>query len=123
MGTPTEDFFEDINRRGHNQLLKGVRGTLRFDLSRDEHVESWLVTIRDGDLSAVRGSHEADFVGRFPDWLFDQLVKGEANANANWLRGRIVVEGDLRLGRLFDLLFPGPPGARHPRAMAPTEAG
>ena len=44
-----------------------------------------------------------------------EIVVGRANMYAAWLRNRVVFEGNTRLARSFELVLPGPPGARDPR--------
>ena len=56
-----------------------------------------------------------DCVIRVDRALFGEIVVGRANMYAAWLRNRVVFEGNTRLARSFELVLPGPPGARDPR--------
>ena len=62
-------------------------------------------------MASITVSHAdgaADCVVRADAALFDDLVRGEANAMASILRGRLVAEGDPALLIRFQRLFPAP---------------
>jgi putative sterol carrier protein len=118
MSDLTASFFDELGRRGHELLLKEATGTIRFDLEHDHEVDHWLVEIRRGDLRISREEREADCVVHAPRPLFDRLVTGDTHIYSAWLRNELRAEGDVRLGRLFQRVLPGPPGAHHPRRFA-----
>lgn len=115
---PTASFFDELGRRGHEPLLKEATGTIRFNLEHDHEVDSWFLVISQGDLSVSREEREADCVVRASRALFDRLVTGQTHIYSAWVRNELAAEGELRLGRLFQRVLPGPPGAHHPRAFA-----
>jgi len=117
MTEATTEFFQRLSR-GWQPAFEEVVGTLRFDLTDERGTDHWLLTVRHGEVSVSRSEQEADCVMRTDKELFDRLVRGEANPQAAWLRHRVKVDGDLRLIRLFSRTYPGPPGARDPRALA-----
>lgn len=124
MAGPTDEFFEELRRRGHEPLLAATTGTIRFDLGHATNGgESRSVSIGRGD---VRVSDEgddgaaADCVVRTDRALFDAIASGRANAMAAMLRGALSVDGDVELLVLFQRLFPGPPHAHGPRPAAIT---
>jgi hypothetical protein len=119
MSDHTAEFFEELGRRGHERRLGAASGTLRFDLERDDSVDRWFLTIRHGDVEVHRDDRPADSVLRTNRVLFDKLVTGRANAYAAWTRHEMTIEGDPLIARLFQWFLPGPPGARHPRDLAP----
>lgn len=107
--TATEEFFRQLSERGHEPILKGDSGTLRFDVDRGGQVERWFVTVASGDVSVSHARGRAGTVVKLDGELFDQLVAGTANAVSAQLRGVLMAEGDLHLMMVFQRLFPGPP--------------
>lgn len=118
MGDPTDEFFEGLRQRGHERLLEEAEGTMRISLKWDQRVDHWFLEIRNGDVHVSRGERPADCVIYTSKMLFDRMVTGEANMQQAWLRNEILVEGDLMFLRRIDRIWPGPPGAHHPRAAA-----
>jgi putative sterol carrier protein len=114
MTSPSADFFDDLHRRGHEPLLAGAKGTVRVDLVDGHRVERRIVTIERGDLSVSSREAKADCRLRADRALFDDVVRGHANALACVLRGAIDVEGDWGLLLLFQRLFPSPPRDARP---------
>jgi putative sterol carrier protein len=119
MASPTEDFFAELKRRGHEPALAKANGTVRFELTHGRQTERWLVTMADGDVTVARRGAGADAVVRVDQGLFDRIVTGEENAMAAILRGAVGVEGDLELMMLFQRALPAPPAA----AGSPVAAG
>jgi len=118
MPDQTAEFFDELGRRGHEPLLGRVTATIRFDLEREHGVDHWLLTITRGDLRITRENRDANAVIRTTKALFDRFVTGEAYMYAAWVRNELILTGDLGLGRLFQRIVPGRPGAHHPRAFA-----
>jgi putative sterol carrier protein len=114
----TAAFFDELVQRGHEPLLRKVRGTVRFDLVQGDDTEWRYVTVDRGDLHVSKKRASADAVLRIERGVFDRLARGEINPIAALLRGELAVDGDWRLLVLAQRLFPGPPGARGPRRHA-----
>ena len=112
MADPTTEFFAELGRRGHEQLLEKVKATIRFEIVDGKKTGRWLVAIDRGDISVSRRSAAADSTVRVDRALFDQLVTGRANATAEVLRGAIGIVGDLEPLILLQRIFPGPPLAK-----------
>jgi putative sterol carrier protein len=117
MSDPTATFFGEVGRRGHERLLEGVTGTIRFDLESDHRTDHWYLAISHGDVQVLREERPADAVVRADRLLFDRVASGEASPYTAWVRNELSIEGDLVLARLFQRILPGPPGARHPRTL------
>jgi putative sterol carrier protein len=98
------DFFEELGARGHEPLLERASGTVRVEVTNGKRT-AWLVTIEKGDVSVTRRNARADCVVRFPEKLFEGVVKGRMNATAAVLRGEVETEGDPELLVLFQRLF------------------
>jgi putative sterol carrier protein len=116
MTSSTEEFFDELVRRGHEPRLEKVSGTVRFDLENGNGVERWLVTVDKGDISVSRKNGKADAVMRTDKALFDRILTGEVNAMAATLRGLLTIEGDRELLVLIQRLFAGTPTTRQPRS-------
>jgi putative sterol carrier protein len=108
MSDPTREFFLELDKRGHEPMLRKATGRLRFDLTDGSGTEHWLVAVKRGDVSVSRGKEEADTVVTTDRPLFEAIVRGEKNAMAAILRGEIAIEGDRELLVLFQRVFAGP---------------
>jgi putative sterol carrier protein len=118
MAGPSQEFFDEINRLGHDRLLEKANGTIRIDLTRDSAVESWFLVIHAGDMSVSRDTSPADAVFRTDRSVFDRIAHGETNATAAIARGEVSVKGDSRLLIQFVRLFPARPGTGGRRLVA-----
>jgi putative sterol carrier protein len=112
MSSATDQFFQQLGRRGHEPLLVKANGTLRFDLKDDRKTSHWLVEMRKGDIKVSRENRDADGVVVATRAILDEIVTGNVNALAALLRGVLVYQGDPALLVWFQRLFPGPPDAR-----------
>jgi putative sterol carrier protein len=115
----TAEFFEQVNRRGHEPLLARTSGRIRFEVASDGQTQHWLVTVRRGALSVAQANAAADCVVRANRECFDNIVTGRQNAFAAVLRGILVLEGDMGLLAQFQHLFPAGP-RRAPAASERT---
>ena len=106
---PTSSFFNELAARGHEPLLQGATGSIRFDLANGPTDQHWHVIVRKGDVTVSQRKARADAVVRLDKALCDRLATGRANAMAAMLRGLINADGDLGLVMQFQRLFPGPP--------------
>jgi len=106
----SEEFFERISATPQ-PLLHEVSATIRIDLD-DDHRQGmvWLLRVDHGRVHVARRPGRADAVIHTDRALFEHLVTGEANALTAALRGRLRMEGDLRLLVAFSRLMPSPPG-------------
>lgn len=126
MADVTEEFFDQLGRRGHERLTATTTGTIRFDLAHEEGVDRWLVTITNGEVEVSREERDADTIIRTGTAFFERMLRGEAKPLPAWLRNDITSEGEFRFIVLLERLFAEPPGSRHPRALrsrAPRQTG
>jgi hypothetical protein len=106
---PAREFFDALAAEPQ-PLLRGSKGTLRFDVIRgDTTTASWHVSVDNGDVTVSHDESAADSVVRVHEPLFEDIVTGRANAVAAALRGELAVEGSPQLLTVFQRLFPGPP--------------
>jgi putative sterol carrier protein len=108
MTDPTAAFFEDLQQREHEPLLAHKQGSIRVELADNGRTERWLVAFDDGSITVSHRNRAADATLRADKTLFDQIVRGDANAMAALLRGAISIDGDWNLLILFQRLFPSP---------------
>jgi hypothetical protein len=120
MGDATTRFFDELAARGPHLLPEKYEGTMRFDLTDHERTDHWVLSIHRGDVAVARGMTKTDSVMHSSHEHFERLVAGEENWIPLIVRGAFVVEGDLFLLTAFRRLLPGPPGAHHPRDLAPA---
>ncbi|WP_328417859.1 SCP2 sterol-binding domain-containing protein [Micromonospora sp. NBC_00389] len=123
MSDATSEFFDELDHRGSERLLRKTNGTIRFDLEHDHGIDHWLVTIINGDVQVSREKRDADCVIRTDNAFFDRMARGEEKPLPAWLRNEITSEGKFRFIVLLERLFPGSPGARHPRTFARERGG
>lgn len=113
-------FFERLNQRGHEYLPAKLNGTLRFDLTRGDQLDHWLVAVKKGNVFVSRDKRDADVVVRMDSDLFERIIGGEADLLAAMLRNELTVEGSLPMLLAFRRSLPSVPGALDPRRLAPS---
>lgn len=109
MTDSTAEFFNELDRRGHESLLEKATGSVRFDLADGRRIDRWLVSLDRGEVTASRKNAAADCVVRMDRSVFDAIARGEVNGMAAYLRGDLTLEGDPELMVLIQRIFPGPP--------------
>jgi putative sterol carrier protein len=112
MATATSEFFDGLAAGGPEPRLARTTGSVRFDLTRGDTTEHWRVDIRRGAVGIARTADPADCVVRTDARMFDDLVRGRANAMAALLRGQLLADGKPELLILFQRLFPAPTGRK-----------
>ncbi|MFC6022446.1 SCP2 sterol-binding domain-containing protein [Plantactinospora solaniradicis] len=115
---PTTEFFEGLNHRPPDPLLGKIRGTVRFELEQGREIETWLLVLSAGSVSATQTDRAGDCTVRTARDVFNEIASGRANPFASLLRNRLTVEGKLTLYSYLNHLVPGPPGAHEPRHWA-----
>ncbi|WP_319459636.1 SCP2 sterol-binding domain-containing protein [Micromonospora sp. RTP1Z1] len=118
MSDPIGAFFDRLADGGYARLLRKTGGTVRFELTGDDGLDLWHLTIVDGRVAVSREARDADAVIHTDRAFFVRMVLGEAKPLPAWLRNDITSEGQFRFIVLLERLFAAPPGARHPRAVA-----
>lgn len=107
----------------HPELPETTGGTIRLDLREGARTDHWYLTIDHQEVRVARLAEEADLVVRADREVFDRVATGRLHMIAELLRNDFTVQGNLRLLPLLRRLFPGPPGARHPREVGCAGVG
>ena len=123
MSETTREFFDALERHGHERVLKKTNGTIRFDLEHDHEVDHWFVEIRGGVIRVSQQNNDADTVIRSDSAFFERMVRGEAKVLPAWLRNEITSEGKFRFIVLLERLFAPPTRSRHPRVAVGHRGG
>lgn len=116
--SPTEQFFDELNRLGHEPLLEKARGTIRIELVDGETTDIWFIVIDRGRIRVVREHDGWDALLRASRAVFDRIAAGEENGTTAFLRGEYTSLGQQNLNIQLARLFPGPPGTRARRLVA-----
>ena len=117
--TAIDDFFADLERRGHEPMLRRVSATVRWDILDGDRTVHRLVRIDHGDIRVAVSDEPADCVITAERAVCDDVVSGRTSALAELLRGAAAVDGEFELMVLSQRLFPRTPGASAGRATAP----
>ncbi|MCN0178085.1 SCP2 sterol-binding domain-containing protein [Salinispora arenicola] len=118
MTTPAAKLIGRLESGRHPELPETTAGTVRLDVREDGRTEHWHLTIADQRVRVHRCADEADLVLRADRAVFDRIAAGALHPAAALGRNDLTVHGDIRLFTMLRRLFPGPPGARHPRDAA-----
>jgi putative sterol carrier protein len=122
MATPSADptgrFFDELSQRGHEPLLRKLRGSVRFDIVDGKRVERRYVSVDKGQISVSGRGPRGQSVIRVDRAVFGRIATGELNPVAAVLRGEFAVEGDWRMLVLVQRLFPSPPPKKASRRAA-----
>jgi putative sterol carrier protein len=119
--TAIDDFFAELERRGHEPMLSRISATVRWDILDGDRTEHRLVRIDRGSIRVAVSDEPADCVIVAERAICDDVVSGRTSALAALLQGAAAVDGDWELMVLAQRLFPRTPGASAGRAV--TAAG
>jgi hypothetical protein len=118
VSDPIEEFFAQLARQSPGRLLRRTAGTIRFELEDADGLDVWHLTIDSGRITVDHRPRPADTMIRTRRDFFLRMCRGEAKPLTAWLRNEILAEGQFRYVVLLERLFPAPPEAPHPRAVA-----
>ncbi|MEU5784411.1 SCP2 sterol-binding domain-containing protein [Micromonospora lupini] len=117
MGTTAARFLQDLDPGRRPDLPTTTTGTLRLDMRGEGCTDHWYLTVADQHVRVTRSADDADLLVRADRAVFDQLATGRLHLAEALLRNELTVRGDMALLMLLRRIFPGPAGARHPRAL------
>ena len=105
MTDATDEFFDELERHGHEPMLNRLSGTLRWDIVDGDRTDHRLVEIVHGDIRVTRSDLPADCVITAERAVCNDVITGRTSALAALLRGAAAVEGDRELMVLAQRLF------------------
>ena len=109
MADAVQEFFQELESKGHQPLLAKVIGTVRIDLvDNNGATDHWLIAVDRGDFTIAHETANANCIIRADKALFEQLITGEENAIAATLRGALICTGNVELLFAIQRIFPGP---------------
>lgn len=111
MADAIADFFDALERRGHEPMLHRLQATLRWDIVDGDRTEHHVVRIDHGDIKVSVGEEPSDCVITAERAVCNDVVRGRTSALAALLRGAVTVDGDPELMVLAQRLFPRQRGA------------
>ncbi|MFC4145085.1 SCP2 sterol-binding domain-containing protein [Micromonospora mangrovi] len=123
MVTSAGRYLERSVAGRHPDLPETTSGTLRLDISEDGRTEHWYLTLDRQHVEVSRSAEHADLVVRADREVFDRLAAGESHIGTALLRNDVTVQGDIKLLMTLRRIFPGRPGARHPRDVTDSSDG
>lgn len=99
-------FSEEIPKRasqpGAAERLKGMNAVYKFQI---EGAGTWLVTIKDGQITVTEGDGQAQCTVIMKAEDFNQLTDGKLNPQMAFMSGKLKIQGDMglamKLGQLF----------------------
>ncbi|WP_416905484.1 SCP2 sterol-binding domain-containing protein [Micromonospora echinospora] len=118
---PAAEYLAHRASGRHTDLPETTAGTVRLDVGESGWTDHWYLTVEKQTVRVTRSAEEAELVVRADREVFDQLVSGRTNIVGALLRNDVRARGRLPLLMVLRRIFPGQPGARHPRDVARTE--
>jgi putative sterol carrier protein len=109
MSEQARAFFDQLGDRAVDPRLGRVRGSLRFDLTDRDGIDSWRVVLDRGAAAVEHDGGDADCTVRVDAASFDAMVEGRLNPTVAMLQGLIHVDGGIDLLWYFQKLFPPTP--------------
>ncbi|HLN15411.1 MAG TPA: SCP2 sterol-binding domain-containing protein [Acidimicrobiales bacterium] len=103
------EFFDLLAAKHHEPLFEGDTATIRFDVKDGRSLETWYLTVKNGDVGISHKRAGADAVVRMERGTLEMLVDGRHNAMAALLRGLMTIEGSMGAMVMFQRVLPGPP--------------
>jgi putative sterol carrier protein len=105
MTETAREFFESLSERVDVAKLAGETVSYRFDVG---GAGSWVVDVRDGEISVEESSADADCVIQFSEETFEKLRDGRTGVTPAFVTGKLKVKGDMALAmKLRELFFSG----------------
>jgi hypothetical protein len=100
------EFFDQIGRRGYAPWLAKIDGRIRFDVTEQQDIRHWLLTIREGFVTVTQEHRPADTVVESESDTLDRLLAGRLRLLPAWLRNEIVIQGRMMLVPILERLVP-----------------
>ena len=100
---PARQFFEELSAEVEPEQIAGVNHSFLFEVAGEG---SWLVDVRDGELTVTEGwTGEAGTTISTSSETFDRLVAGSQNPMTAYMTGKLKVSGDLNAALKLQKFF------------------
>ena len=102
MADSVREFFDTLPTRVDSSKLGGMTNSYLFDIT---GAGSWLVDIRDGNVTVTEGGGDADATITVSDENFQKLVSGQQNPMTAYMTGKLKIKGDMGAAMKLQKLF------------------
>jgi putative sterol carrier protein len=103
MARSLQQIIQDVKAKPHDERLRNVQGSYRFDI---EGVGSFRLEVDHGRLTVEDGLGPADCVFACEPDDFVRIIEGQQNMLTAYMQGRVRLEGDVALAKVFHGLLP-----------------
>jgi putative sterol carrier protein len=104
MARSLEQVIADAKAKEFDERVKHIQGSYRFDV---EGVGSQRLEVDHGRLSIREDAGPADCVIACSAEDLVRIVDGEQNMLTAYMQGRVRIDGDLALAKIFHGMLPG----------------
>lgn len=109
MARSVHQILEDVKGRGFDARLQHIKASYRFDI---EGAGAYRIEVDHGRLTVREDAGPAECVIACSAEELVRIVDGAQNMLTAFMQGRVRIEGDLALAKLFHGLLPA---SRHAR--------
>lgn len=100
-----QQALEALSESADAEKLKGMDSTILFDISGEEGGQ-WTVTIDNGRVNVEEGATDSPTITvEATAQDLEALMKGDLNAMAAFMQGRLKVKGDMSMAMQLQKLF------------------
>ncbi|MBI5547755.1 MAG: SCP2 sterol-binding domain-containing protein [Deltaproteobacteria bacterium] len=103
MARSLQQIIQDAQAKQHDERLKNVQGSYRFDI---EGVGSYRLEVDRGRVRVQESSEPADCVLACEPDDFVRIIEGQQNMLTAYMQGRVRIEGDVALAKVFHGFLP-----------------
>jgi putative sterol carrier protein len=96
------DFFDTLAGRVDPAKTAGMSNSYVFDI---EGAGTWTVKVADGSVTVDQGDSGGDCTISASEETFEKVVKGEQNATAAYMSGKLKIKGDMGAAMKLQKLF------------------
>ena len=102
MAESTREFFETLESRVDPAKTAGMTNSYLFDI---DGAGQWKVDVDDGKVTVTEGAGDADTTLTASEETFQKIARGEQNATAAYMTGKLKIKGDMGAAMKLQKLF------------------
>ena len=102
MSDTINEFFAGLASRVDPAKTSGMSNSYVFDI---EDAGTWTVKVADGSVTVGEGDTGGDCTISTSAETFEKVVKGEQNATAAYMSGKLKIKGDMGAAMKLQKLF------------------